>query len=152
MRAALRYRRVQGLVIVVLSALVTLCLVLAPLYTRALDQALVRTLLSDAAPQTTGLQLTSFSPTEPVLTLPPDALAGLVPHAVRGLFGVPVGSTSVDVRRMPLAGQPGGRLLTREGMCNHVGFTSGRCPTASGEIAVSAAQAAVYSMPVGAVV
>ncbi len=152
MRAALRYRRAQGLVIVVLSALVTLCLVLAPLYTRALDQALVRTLLSDAAPQTTGLQLTSFSPTEPVLTLPPDALAGLVPDAVRGLFGVPVGSTSVDVRRMPLAGQPGGRLLTREGMCNHVGFTSGRCPTASGEIAVSAAQAAVYSMPVGAVV
>ena len=152
MRAALRYRRAQGLVIVLLSALVSTCLVLAPLYTRALDQALVRSLLSAAAPETSGLHLASSSPAEPVLAMTPDALLELVPPTVRGLFGSPTGSTSVDVRRMPLAGQPGGRLLTREGMCDHVRFTSGRCPAASGEIAVSAAQASGYTMPVGTMV
>ena len=41
MRAALRYRRAQALAVAVLAALVTMCLVLAPLYTRALEQAMV---------------------------------------------------------------------------------------------------------------
>jgi hypothetical protein len=50
---------------------------------------------------------------------------------------------------MPLLGQPGGRLLTRDGMCEHVRFTAGRCPSAAREIAVSADQAKVYAMPVG---
>ena len=39
MLAALRYRRAQTVFVVVLSALVTTCLILAPLYTRALEQA-----------------------------------------------------------------------------------------------------------------
>ena len=47
MLAALRFRRAQTVVVVVLAALVTACLVLAPLYTRALEQATVRTLLLD---------------------------------------------------------------------------------------------------------
>ena len=36
MRAALRYRRAQALAVAVLAALVTMCLVLAPLYTLSL--------------------------------------------------------------------------------------------------------------------
>ncbi|HET7477563.1 MAG TPA: FtsX-like permease family protein [Dermatophilaceae bacterium] len=147
--AALRYRRAQALVVVVLSALVSACLVLAPLYTRALEQAMVRTMLRDAAAGQAGLHLASSSSTDPSLALSPQALGELVPDAVRGLFGTPVASTSVEVRRLPLLGEPGGRLLARERMCDHVRFTVGRCPSAAGEIAVSADQAAVYAMPVG---
>jgi putative ABC transport system permease protein len=149
MLAALRYRRAQALVVVVLSALVTTCLVLAPLYTRALEQAVVATLLHHAAAQESGLRLASSSSTEPGIALSPEALVDLVPDTVRGRFGTPIASTFVGVRRMPLLGQPGGRLLARDGSCDHVRFTAGRCPSASREIAVSADQATVYSMPVG---
>ncbi len=150
MLAALRYRLAHGLVVVVLSALVSTCLVLAPLYTRALEQATTRTLLHDAAPQESGLSLVSTSSATPALALPPDALTQLVPASARPFYGDPVTSTSVAVRRMPLLSQPGGRLLARDGLCQEVRFTSGRCPTAAQEIAVSADQARVYAMPVGA--
>ncbi len=150
MLAALRYRRAQTLVVVVLSALVTTCLVLAPLYTRALEQAMVRTMLRDASAEQIGLRLSSTSSTEPALALPPDALEQLPPDTIRPFFGPPVASSAVDVRRMPVAGEPGGRLLARDGMCEHVRFADGRCPTARGEIAVSADQVKAYATPVGA--
>ncbi|MEP6648782.1 MAG: ABC transporter permease [Lapillicoccus sp.] len=149
MLALLRYRRAQALVVVVLSALVTTCLVVAPLYTRALEQAMVRTLLAEATADETGLRLAASSSTDPSLAVSPDDLAELVPDTVRDMFGTPILSTAVDIRRMPLAGEPGGRLLARDGMCDHVRFADGRCPSAPGEIAVSADQAQVLEMPVG---
>ncbi len=150
MRAALRQRRAQSLVVLVLSALVTTCLVLAPLYTRSLEQAMVRTMLRDAPAQESGLRLTSASSTEPALAQKPDALAALVPADVRDRFAPPVPSTALDVRRMPLLGEPGGRLLARDGQCDHVRFSSGRCPVAAGEVAVSSDQASAYAQPLGA--
>ena len=41
MLAALRYRWVQALVLILLAALVTACSGMAPLYNRAVDQAVV---------------------------------------------------------------------------------------------------------------
>lgn len=149
MLAALRYRRGQALVVVLLSALVCTGLVLAPLYARALEQATARTLLREAGPATAGLRLTATSATRPALAPTPDQLAALVPPDLRSRYGDPVTSTAVGVRRMPLVGQPGGRLLSREGMCDHVTFAAGRCPTAAGEVAVSTDQASSYGQPVG---
>jgi hypothetical protein len=149
MLAALRFRRAQTVVVVVLAALVTACLVLAPLYTRALEQATVRTLLGNAPIQDSGLRLSSTSSTNPADELDPDALSQLLPETIKGYFGTAVPSTAVDVRRMPLAGQPGGRLLNRAGMCEHVRFTEGQCPTAAREVAVTPDQARVYETRVG---
>ena len=89
MLAALRYRRAQTIVVVVLSALVTTCLVLAPLYTRALEQAMVRTMLRDASAEQTGLRLSSTSQTEPAVALDPDDLEQLPPETIRRYFGAP---------------------------------------------------------------
>ncbi len=150
MLAALRYRRATSLVVVVLSALVSTCLVLAPLYTRALGQATTATLLDAAPARDRGLSLTSTSATTPSLALTPEALTQLVPPEVRRFFGTPVTSTSVGIGLMPLISQPGGRLLARDGVCLQVRFTSGRCPSSSGEIAVSADQSRAYAQPVGA--
>ena len=150
MLEALRYRRAQAAVLIVLSALVTTCLVFAPLYTRALEQATVRTLLSDADPEQAGLRLASASSTDPALALDPNALTQLVPESVRGFYGAPVHSIAVDVRRLPLLGEPGGRLLSRDGACDHVRITDGRCPSAAGEVTVSRDQARAYDLPVGA--
>lgn len=152
MLAALRYRRAQALVLLVLSALVTTCLVLAPLYTRALEQATTATLLGEATVQESGLRLASSNSNDASLAMSVEELQDLVPRDVRGLFGTAVTAGSVEVRRMPLNAQPGGLLLFRDGMCDHVRFTAGRCPTAPGEIAVSTDHARIYEQPVGATV
>ena len=53
---------------------------------------------------------------------------------------------------MPFAAQPGGRLLNRAGMCDHVGFAQGRCPSARSEVAVSADQVKTYETPLGSAI
>ena len=149
MRAALRYRRAQALAVAVLAALVTMCLVLAPLYTRALEQAMVGMTLREAPAERSGVRLASTSATDRSLAVDPDGLAALLPASIRGDFGPPVAATSVDVRKMPLLGQPGGRLLARAGQCDHVRFTAGACPTEAFDVAISTDQAAAYGLAVG---
>jgi len=51
MWSAIRYRRLQALVLLVLSALITACTVLAPLYDRAMQQALTRLTVDGALPR-----------------------------------------------------------------------------------------------------
>ena len=144
MLGALRYRRAQAVVVVVLSALVTACLVLAPLYTRALEQSSVTSLLRAATPAESGIRLASFSSAEPGIALDPDDLAELIPSSIRARYGTAIAATSAGVRRMPLGPEPGGVLLARDNACAHVTFVKGQCPSAAGEIAVSADQAKVY--------
>lgn len=152
MLGALRYRRAQAVVVVVLSALVTACLVLAPLYTRALEQSTVTTLLRAATPTESGIRLASFSSAEPGIALDPDDLAELIPSGIRARYGTAIAATSVGVRRMPLGPEPGGVLLARDNACAHVTFLEGQCPSAAGEIAVSADQARVYEHAIGTAV
>ena len=49
-RSALGHRRGQTLALVAVSALVTACTAFAPVYDRAMQQALVDTLLAQASP------------------------------------------------------------------------------------------------------
>lgn len=83
MLAAVRYRRGQAVVILVLSALVTAGAAFAPLYTRALQQAVVATLLDQAPVARAGVRIASTSASEPYLALFPARLADLVPAQVR---------------------------------------------------------------------
>ncbi|CCI55054.1 FtsX-like permease family protein [Nostocoides jenkinsii] len=149
MRAAMRFRWAQALVILLLSALVTAALAFAPLYTRAVDQASVSALVEAAAPQDAGVRISSFSSSEPMLAQRPDALRSLLPPRLAAASGPPIASTSLTVRRLPFGGEPEGRVLWRDGMCEHVTFAAGACPTAKDEIAVSADQARVYNQPIG---
>ena len=49
-RSASRHRRGQAVALVAISALITACTVFAPVYDRAMQQALVDTLLAHATP------------------------------------------------------------------------------------------------------
>ena len=149
MRAALRYRRAQALAVAVLAALVTMCLVLAPLYTRALEQAMVGMTLREAAAERAGVRLASTSATDRSLAVDPAGLTALLPASIRDDFGPPIAATAVDVRKMPLLGQPGGQLLARAGQCDHVRFTAGACPTEAFDVAISTDQATAYGLAVG---
>ena len=56
MWAAIRYRRAQALVLVLLATLVTACATFAPLYERALEQSLLRKAI-DATPAAPHIEI-----------------------------------------------------------------------------------------------
>ena len=146
--AAIRHRRVQAVVIGLLSALVTACAVFAPLYERALEQALVRSSLSGAPVDASGLSLTSRS-LDPAQVATTDELEQRVPPRFRAVAGEPVASTRITVQTGVAANAPAGTLLSRQGACEHVSFAQGRCPAGRDEVAVSAADSTAWAWRVG---
>ncbi|HEY7722360.1 MAG TPA: FtsX-like permease family protein [Pedococcus sp.] len=150
MWAAIRYRRAQAAVLVLLAALITACAAFAPLYERGLEQALVRTVIDEAAPADTALTVRSGrSATNPELVS-----AGLepnVPAALRALhepgIGMVHGAMAV-VPRAGLAPSPG-EIMARTGACEHLRITTGRCPGEAGEVLVSAKDLAAWSWRAG---
>ncbi len=147
---ALRFRWVQGVVIAVLAALVTTCVVFAPLYDRALQQSMVHTKLAQAPVDVSGIRIISVTPdtTKPPLTA--QKLVSYVPAAVRRYLLPPVGSSTVEVGTWPYTGSsPTGSLVARSGACRHVRFARGRCPSARNEIAVSTADVKTFGWKLG---
>ena len=139
---ATRYRRAQALVVLVLSALVTACVVFAPMYNRALQQAMVTARLHSEPAQSSGISLTSFSAVDQSSVKTPDALVGFVPPSLGEHFLTPIRGRYLVVREDPLVNRPDGQLVWRDGFCQHVTMVSGRCPTQAGEVAISVGQKA----------
>lgn len=150
MWAAIRYRRAQAVVLVLLSALIATCAVFAPLYQRALEQALLRTSISSASIADTALVVRGGRGTaNPTFTS--AALAGNVPTSVRVLYGEPIGQMSDAIGIVPKAGlkiSPGD-IVARDKVCEHLKITTGACPKAVGEVLVSAKDMAVWKWPLG---
>ena len=155
------HRPVQACVIGLLAALVTACALLTPLYQRALEQASVTVELDQAPASASQLHLTStgvlpdiYSRNErAVPPLTPSELTRLVPHRLREYFRAPIAATSVVADGTTSAGGSArGPLVWRAGGCGQLSLTSGRCPTAAGEIAVSAADSANFGWRPGTVV
>ena len=147
--SALRYRWVQALVVLVLASLVTAACAFAPLYVRALDQAVVATTVRATPAADAGVRILSFSTANMHVTTDYQHQRDLVPEALKPALADGIPSISVGVRRLPLAAEPEGSLLWRAGLCEHVRMTSGTCPNSAGEIAISADQARVYDQAVG---
>lgn len=150
MWAAIRYRRAQAVVLVLLAALVATCAVFAPLYQRALEQSLLRASISSASIADTALVVRSGRGTANP-SFVPSALSGNVPGSVRVLYGDPVGQLSDSITIVPRTGlKPSpGDLVARDRVCEHLTITSGRCPAAVGEVLVSAKDLAVWKWPLG---
>jgi hypothetical protein len=150
MWAAIRYRRTQAAVLVLLSALIATCAVFAPLYQRALEQALLRTSISAASVADTALVVRAGRGTANPTFVSRD-LAGNVPPSVRVLYGDPVGQMSDSISVKPRAGlkDSPGDLVARDQVCAHLTLTTGACPKAAGEILVSAKDMAAWKWPVG---
>ena len=159
MWAAIRYRRLQALVLLALSALITACTVLAPLYDRAMQQALTRLSVDSAPASATAVQLRSLSrfrfgvgsPAYQPASL--DQLAGLLPAADRSWFEPRIDGTSLLVTRADLTERsPVGVLQWRAGSCDHVSWLAGGCPARAGDIAVTAADRKNFGLTVGSTV
>lgn len=158
-----RYRPVQAVVLVLLSALVTACAAFAPLYDRAMQQALVAVDIEQATIVETGLQVTSASITPPVYSqgrsdapTPPPAPEDLLAQLPAGLLSAyqpPVLGLSANVIRQPAGPRdPGGPLVWLDDQCAHLMLMTGRCPTKPGDVLVSPADARVFELPPGSTV
>jgi hypothetical protein len=150
MWAAIRYRRAQAVVLVLLSALIATCAVFAPLYQRALEQSLLRTSISSASVADTALVVRSGRGTANPTFVSAD-LGGNVPGPVRALYGDPIGQMSDSITIVPRDGlKPSpGDLVARDDACAHLRITTGACPKAVGEVLVSAKDLAAWKWPLG---
>ncbi len=152
---AIRYRRNQALVLLALSALITASAVLTPLYDRAMQQALTRLAVDSATASETAIQVRAVARSEyPQDSAPPaptrDQLAALLPEEARPWFQPRVDSGSALVTRADqTVDSPTGALEWRERACDNVEWLAGGCPTAPGDIAVSAADRRTYRLEVG---
>ncbi|GAA2739190.1 hypothetical protein GCM10009867_34260 [Pedococcus aerophilus] len=150
MWAAIRYRRAQAIVLVLLSTLVTACAVFAPLYERSLEQSLLRSAVDGAPVADTALVARGGrSPVNPELR--PADLSSSVPAQVKALYSAPIGQMSDLVDIVPRTGlKPSpGRMVSRSDVCAHLTLTTGRCPTAAGEVLVSAKDQKAWSWQLG---
>jgi putative ABC transport system permease protein len=150
MWAAIRYRRAQAAVLVLLSALIATCAVFAPLYQRALEQALLRTSISSASIADTALVVRGGRGTASP-NFASAELAGNVPASVRVLYGEPIGQMSDAISIVPKAGLKNspGDLVARDQVCEHLKIATGACPKAVGEVLVSAKDMAAWKWPLG---
>ena len=150
MWAAIRYRRAQAAVLVLLAALIATCAVFAPLYQRALEQSLLRTSVGTASVADTSLVVRSGrSDADPTMTS--ADLVDNVPPSLRALYGQPIGQMTDGIAIQPAPGlkrSPGG-IIARDRVCEHLTITTGSCPTAPGEVLVSAKDLAVWDWKVG---
>jgi putative ABC transport system permease protein len=148
-----RYRPLQAAAVAALAALMTACAAFAPLYYRAMQQALTHLTITQAAPIESSLLLSS-APGDDAFTLapvlPPEQVASALPPEYRSDFHPPILGFRATAGVLPATRTaPGGDLIWRDGMCDHLSFSDGRCPSAAGEIAVSEDDRKILGFEVG---
>jgi len=140
---ALRYRSGQAVALFILSALGIAACAFGPLYERAVEQAQLKLTVANTPIVNRGLSVSAVSPTQ---SLDPFLPSG----RLKRFYGEPVTSTSLTVY-YPIGA---GRIFTsgvvsRTGMCAHLHVTSGRCPSAPGQVVVSEAEMRAAGFKVG---
>ncbi len=148
----LRWRWAQCLVFVLLSALTSGCLIVAPLLARAEEQGLLRARIDHLDPADTALTISAKRGPFGPFAMPSD-LDEHVPGPSRRYFPTRIGMivhTGLVATR-PRAQPSPVRLVARDGVCTHLRFTAGRCPAAAGEVSVSSADAQAWPWVLGQV-
>ncbi len=146
---ALRSRRTQSVTLVLLAALVTAAAVAAPFYVYAATDRLTVSELK-AAP-TAQRQVTVSQH----FSMKVWGISGASSYqaAIPKQFALPRFTPQVSVDVLGRSGSDGAPVATvlaqRDGVCEKVVIT-GRCPSATGEVMISAAAAALMGVKVGA--
>jgi hypothetical protein len=124
--------------------------VFAPLYDRAMQQALTQVAVDGASVTTSGVQLSAETESTTNVVPPPEFLAAHLPERYRADFAPPLLGLTANSDMLPSRGSdPIGDLSWRSEQCAHLTFSDGRCPESAGEIAVSAADARIFDLGIG---
>lgn len=146
--SALRHRPRQAVLVALLSAVVTAAAALGPLYARAVEQSVLRTVVAGAPVSQSSIVVSATGVGPPS----PARLVRVVADVVPDQFGVPVGGGETTV----LLASSGGsfdsvstRLTARSRLCRHLTISSGRCVRAPGELVVSRRTAEAVGLGAG---
>ncbi|MGY0233191.1 FtsX-like permease family protein [Longispora urticae] len=136
--AGIWHRRASSLLVVLLVSVSVAAAVFAPAYSRAVEQWSLRDGLRTAPPALTTLTITSSQYYDASLDPGEIDRAARAFYPIDGYYGTPVrerrleGAVRFDGDRVP------GRIVARDGQCDRLVFTTGRCPGAVGEFAAPA--------------
>jgi len=146
---AIRYRGGQSLVLILMSALVATCAAFAPLFSRSIDQALLRATLGRL--EAADLKLSVLASRTEDRTLAASAVESGMPETLSQWYEPGLSMTTDDTQVVPVAGKKPSpvRLVARDEICDHVTLSEGACPTKAPDLLVSAADAKVWGWKVG---
>jgi hypothetical protein len=149
--AALRHRPGQAVLIVILAGVVSASAALGPLYARAAEQSVLRTVLTEAPAPDRGVVVNSSTNRPPS----PEQLASGVGSVLTRGYGAPIGGAdvSVTVRGFTVSGgsaEAGAQLTSRAGLCRHLVLVTGTCTdSTAGTVLVSQRNADAFDIGVG---
>ena len=151
MWSALRHRRGQVLVLLLVSALVATCAAFAPIFARSVDQAVLRTHVEQADPNEVATGLTYTRDAGRKDKQMPRDIEAKVPAALTAISKDPIGDVSTATQIPPVPGKQPSPLVVRapDDVCGHVTITKGSCPDAPGEILVSRADVRAWGWEQG---
>jgi hypothetical protein len=156
--SGLWFRRSTALIVLVLATVASAASVVAPLYSRAAEESIVRDALSRADAFSRSVQL-SVPAVGGIVGLN-DAREGsfavsVVNQVLRNpAFGTPRLSYAGKGKYAPTAGafkggEVDGQVVERAGLCAHVTLTAGRCPTNGTEALVTRRSMALLGLKLG---
>lgn len=145
--AAVRHRPRQAVLVLMLAAVVGAAASLGPLWTRAVEQSLLRSALTGASPADRDVVVVSPGTAGPS----PAALGRAMAAAAPRQLGRPVTGAVVPVSVSAGPDQPQGTAVvaTRGDLCRSVRVVDGSCPAAVGEVLLSASTATFLGTSVG---
>ncbi len=139
---ALRFHAGQVVALFALSALAIAACTFGPLYGRAVEAAQLQSTLQQSSLVSQGLSVRAG--------LEHTSTDGLLPSGrFASFYRPPVTSTELAVSFTAGETIAGTSLVARPGLCQHLRFATGRCPTAPGEVVASTSSAAVLHLVVG---
>lgn len=146
---AIRYRGGQSLVLVLISALVATCAAFAPLFSRSIDQALLRATLGRMEAADLKLGVLASRGSDDALTS--EAIEKAMPAGLSTWYEPGISMTTASSSVVPIRGKKPSpvRLVARDGICDHVTLNEGACPTDAHQMLVAALDAKAWGWKVG---
>ena len=146
---AIRYRGGQSLVLVLISALVASCAAFAPLFSRSVDQALLRATLGRLEPADLKLGVLATRTADPELTA--NAVEDEMPRSLDRWYHPGISMTTAGTEVVPVDGKKPSpvRLVARDEVCAHLTLSVGACPSGATDLLVSAVDAETWGWKVG---
>ncbi|GGB71731.1 hypothetical protein N798_16470 [Knoellia flava TL1] len=146
---AIRYRGGQSLVLVLISALVATCAAFAPLFSRSIDQALLRATLGRLEPADLKLGVLASRTSDPELAA--SAVEAEIPRTLDAWYEPGIAMTTANTDVVPIKGKKPSpvRLVARDEVCDHLTLSEGACPGGAEDLLVSAADAKAWGWRLG---
>ncbi|KGN35049.1 hypothetical protein N802_02170 [Knoellia sinensis KCTC 19936] len=148
---AIRYRGGQSLVLILISALVATCAAFAPLFSRSIDQALLRATLGRM--EAADLKLGVLAARTADEGLAAGDVEGAMPPSLSRWYEPGLSMTTANTDVVPAAGKMPSpvRLVARDEVCDHLTLSSGECPTEGTDLLVSDADAKAWGWKLGTI-